>query len=177
MDIYLRELDRADLPVINQWRNDKNLINFLCAPFRFINIEIDEKWFYSYLSNRSNNIRLAICESVSNKLLGVVYLLHIDWLNRSGEYGIQIGDTASQGIGVGFQATVKILEHAFNDLNLHRVQMKVLDNNERAIRLYKKVGFIEEGKLRKAIFKNGQYMDLICMAILKEEFSRPLENK
>ena len=170
MDIYLREIQRSDLPNINRWRNDKNLINFLGAPFRFINIEIDEKWFDSYLSHRANNIRLAICESVGEKLLGVVYLLQIDWINRSGEYAIQIGEKDSQGSGAGFQATVKILEHAFTDLNLNRVYLTVLSNNERAIRLYKKIGFVEEGKLRKAVFKNGRYMDLICMAILKEEF-------
>lgn len=177
MDIYLRELERADLPVINRWRNDKNLINFLGAPFRFINIEIDEKWFDAYLSNRSNNIRLAICESVSNKLLGVVHLIQIDWINRSGELGMQIGDTAHQGIGVGFQALVKIMEHAFNDLNLHRLHIKILDNNERAIRLTKKVGFIEEGRFRQAIFKNGQYIDLICLSILKEYLSNFVKNK
>ena len=37
----LRELDKKDLPVINEWRNNKELISFLGAPFRFINIDVD----------------------------------------------------------------------------------------------------------------------------------------
>jgi diamine N-acetyltransferase len=172
VDIYLREIQRSDLSDLNRWRNDKNLVQFLGSSFRFINYEIDEKWYDSYLSMRSNNIRLAICESVSNKLIGVVYLLQIDWVNRSGEYGIQIGESDYQGSGVGYQATLRILEHAFYDLNLNRVHLSVLENNEKAISLYKKIGFVEEGKLRKAVYKNGQYIDLIYMAILKEEIKR-----
>ncbi len=177
MSIYLRELQRADLPTINRWRSDENLVKFLLSPFRFINLEVDEKWFDAYMSNRLNNIRLAICESVSDKLLGVVYLLNIDWVNRSGELGMQIGEAASQGVGLGTRALVKIVEHAFHDLNLHRLYLQTLSDNGRAITHLKKVGFIEEGKLRKAVFKNGQYMDVNCMSILKEEFNSPSENR
>jgi len=170
MTIYLREIQRSDINEINRWRNDKSLVDYLGAPFRFINKEVDDKWFDSYLSNRSNNIRLAICETDSNNLLGVVYLLQIDWLNSSCEYAIQIGEMSSQGRGVGCQATIKILEHAFSDLNLNRVHLTVLASNEKAIGLYNKIGFVEEGKLRKAVFKNGRYVDLIQMAILSDEY-------
>jgi len=171
MTIYLREIQRSDLTDINRWRNDKSLVDFLGAPFRFIDKEIDEKWFDNYLSSRTNNIRLAICETSSNKLLGAIYLLQIDWLNRSCEYAIQIGETSSHGRGIGFQATMKILEHAFYDLNINRVFLTVLESNERAIRLYRKIGFIEEGKCRKAVFKNGRYTDLVQMSILLDEFN------
>jgi UDP-4-amino-4,6-dideoxy-N-acetyl-beta-L-altrosamine N-acetyltransferase len=170
MNIYLREIQRADISFINRWRNDKNIVNFLGAPFRFINIETDEKWFEFYLSSRNNNLRLAICETENNKLLGVVYLLQIDWINRSAEYAIQIGETSYQGGGVGLQATIKILEHAFIDLNLNRIHLTVLSCNNRALKLYNKIGFVEEGLLRKAVFKNGEYLDLIQMAIMAEEF-------
>lgn len=170
MTIYLREIQRSDLKEINLWRNDKSLIDFLGSPFRFINEEVDEKWFDFYLTSRLNNIRLAICEATSDKLVGVTYLLQIDWINRSGEYSIQIGKISSHSRGIGFQATMKILEHAFNDLNLNRVYLTVLEDNERAIKLYKKVGFIEEGKHRKAVFKNGRYFDFIQMAILADEY-------
>lgn len=170
MDIYLREIRRSDIPAINCWRNNRILIDSLAAPFRFINQEIDERWFEAYMASRSTNVRLAICEAETCQLIGVVYLLQIDWLTRSSEYAIQIGETASQGSGAGYQATVKTLEHAFGDLNLKRVYLTVLESNERAISLYQKIGFVEEGKLRKAAFKNGRYADLIQMSILKEEF-------
>ena len=170
MDIYLREIIRSDLAEINRWRNDKNLIDYLAAPFRFIGKEIDERWFDGYLTSRSNNVRLAICKKDTSQIIGVVYLLDIDWINRSTEYAIMIGESTLLGAGAGFQATIEILNHAFNDLNLQRVSLTVLETNERARQLYKKVGFIEEGRLRKAVFKNGQYRDLICMSIFENEY-------
>ena len=56
----LRELSRNDLKAINLWRSDRDLISFLGAPFRFIDLEVDERWFDSYLSGRGNTIRCAI---------------------------------------------------------------------------------------------------------------------
>lgn len=170
MTINLREIKRNDVNEINRWRNDKKLVDFLGTNFRFINEEVDEKWYEYYLSSRSNNVRLSICDTDSNKILGVIYLLQIDWVNRSCEYAIQLGETSSHGRGIGYLATTKILEHAFYDLNLNRVYLTVLENNERAIRLYKKIGFVEEGKHRKAVFKNGSYIDLTQMSILSDEY-------
>jgi diamine N-acetyltransferase len=171
MNIYLKELERTDLITLNKWRLNHKIIDCLGSPYRFISIEVDQKWYDNYLANRTNNIRLAILSQSDDKLLGAVYLIGIDWISRSCEFGLWIGETEMQGKGVGESATRLILNHAFNDLNLHRVHLTVLTNNIRAQNLYKKVGFVEEGCLRKAVFKNGDYLDLIPMAILANEFN------
>lgn len=169
----LRELSRADLPLLNGWRNDREAQQWLVSPFRFIAEEVDAKWYDGYIGARSNSIRLAICESLSGKFVGVVYLLGIDWISRSGDFGILIGDTSAQGKGAGEFATRTLLTHAFSDINLHRVQLSVLAANERAMSLYRKVGFVEEGCARQAVFKDGEYVDLIQMAILAGEYRNP----
>ena len=56
----LRELERKDLLEIYNWRNDVAVINYLGAPFRYINLEVDEKWFDSYMCSRNNCVRCAI---------------------------------------------------------------------------------------------------------------------
>lgn len=174
MTYFLRELSEADLPEITKWRNSRDVIKFLGAPFRYIDRAVDVKWYQSYLSNRNNNIRLAICNSETNSIIGAVYILGIDWINRSGEFSIWIGNKECHGKGAGKFATSALLAHAFFDLNLHRVHLTVLANNERAINLYKKMGFFEEGRLRDAVFKNGDYIDLIQMSILSHEFNKEL---
>ncbi len=174
MNYFLRELSRADLPAVNGWRNDREAQKWLVSPFRFVADEVDVKWYDGYLGGRTNNIRLAICESPSGKSIGVAYLLGIDWVVRSGDFGILIGDTSAQGKGAGEFATRELLSHAFGDMNLHRVQLSVLAGNERARRLYRKVGFVEEGRARQAAFKGGRYVDLIQMAILASDY-RPIE--
>ncbi|RJG05830.1 N-acetyltransferase [Noviherbaspirillum cavernae] len=176
MSFFLRNLSKSDIELINKWRNDHDAQRGLVSPFRFVAEEVDERWFEAYLDGHANNIRLAIGDSDSHGVIGTVYLLNINWTARSGEFGIWVGDKAWQGKGAGEFATRHMLCHAFADLNLRRVDLTVLANNERAIRLYRKVGFIEEGCQRQAAFKNGEYVDLILMAMLSSEY-RHTESK
>lgn len=168
--IYLREILREDLSVINRWRADKELIDQLCTAFRYIGPEIDERWFDGYMAGREKNIRLAICASEDDRLLGVASILGIDWVGRSAEFSIQIGEKDMYGKGIGELATRMVVHHAFLDLNLGRLYLMTLAENSRAINLYRKIGFVEEGCLRKAIYKNGEYKDQLVMALLKVEY-------
>ncbi|MGF6957513.1 GNAT family N-acetyltransferase [Paraburkholderia youngii] len=164
--IFLREIERGDLPTINAWRADKALVGLLGGTFRYVGPEIDGKWFDSYLSSRAGNVRLAVCLAATRELVGVTYLLGIDWVNRCAEFSIQIGVESARGHGIGEAATRLTLEHAFGDLNLNRISLTVLASNDRAIALYEKVGFRAEGLLRQAVFKDGRYLDVVPMALL-----------
>ena len=59
---------------------------------------------------------------------------------------------------------------AFNNMNLQRVELTVLDNNTRAKHLYEKCGFTYEGRKRKAKYKDGKFVDMLMYSILREEF-------
>ncbi|MGH4049749.1 MAG: GNAT family N-acetyltransferase [Clostridium sp.] len=72
--------------------------------------------------------------------------------------------------GYGQDSVNVLLKYLFMDMAVHRVELEVLDFNLRAINCYKKCGFIQEGKKRKACFSNGDYRDVIIMGILREEF-------
>lgn len=167
----LRELERKDLLAINSWRRNKELIDFLGAPYRFINPDVDGLWFENYMKNRNTSVRCAIVEVENNdNILGIVSLVNINYINKSAEFHIMIGENKNQNKGIGYFATKEILKHAFNDLNLERIELSVLQENERAINLYKKIGFVEEGCKRNSVYKNGKYVNMIIMAILKDEF-------
>ena len=71
---------------------------------------------------------------------------------------------------MGTFAVTAMLKHAFFNLNLRRVELGVLENNAAARHLYEKVGFVQEGVKREANYKNGKYVNMIMMSILKEEF-------
>lgn len=167
---YLREISKKDVSIINSWRNDRSVVSSLGAPFRYIDNSIDERWIDNYYLNRSSVVRLSICDKKTDTAVGVVYLLNIDWVARNCEFAIMIGDTSHQGRGIGEYATKLTIKHAFNDLNLHRVYLTLLEENTRAFKLYTKVGFKKEGLLRHAVFKNGQYLNLIQMSLIADEF-------
>ena len=63
------------------------------------------------------------------------------------------------------------MEHfAFNNLNLHKLELEVREFNGRAIHCYKKCGFKEEGRIRENFYADGKYTDTLFMGILKREF-------
>jgi diamine N-acetyltransferase len=167
---FLRELGAPDISQLNCWRNDPDLIASLVAPFRYIGVEVDRDWYGQYLANRSTAVRLAICHAESNSLVGAVYLTGIDWITRSAELGIWIGVQHHRGKGAGEFACRHLLRHAFGDLNLNRVYLHVVAGNTAAHSLYRKLGFVDEGRLVEAAFKNGRYVDLVPMAILGRNF-------
>jgi RimJ/RimL family protein N-acetyltransferase len=168
-EIFLRELERRDLSALTAWRADRELVGLLGGSFRHVGSEIDEKWFDAYLNSRAHNVRLAICLKSTGEAVGVTYLLGIDWVSRCAEFSIQIGVESTRGRGIGEAATRLTLQHAFDDLNLHRISLTLLASNARAKALYEKVGFRAEGLLRQAAFKGGRYLDVIPMALLSTE--------
>lgn len=167
----LRELERKDLPIINRWRNDAELIALLGAPFRYINLDVDMKWFDGYMSNRGNAVRCAITKENDDTILGLVSLVSINYMNQSAEFHIMIGDKENQGQGMGTFAVNEMLKHAFYNMNLQRVELTVLEDNERARHLYEKCGFVYEGRKRQAKFKNGRFLDMLLYSILRQEYS------
>lgn len=164
----LRELERKDLERINQWRSDPELIALLTATFRYINQEVDQRWYESYMASRGSCVRCAITDE-DDRLVGLVSLMNIDSVNRSASLRIMIGEAQYRGKGAGTFAVREIVNHAFNNLNLRRIELNLLATNTRALHVYEKCGFRQEGTKRQAVYKNGNYVDLILMALLKEE--------
>ena len=168
--IHLRELSRSDLPAVNRWRQDRALTDGLGAPHRYIDLEVDDAWFDAYLGRRGTDVRCAICRDGHAGAMGVVSLTGIDPVHRHAELHILLGEHDAHGQGIGTAATVAMLRHGFFDLNLHRIFLFVLATNQPAARVYEKAGFTREGTLREAACKNGEYQDLIVMAVLRSEF-------
>ena len=163
----LRELERKDLKAINLWRNDEKIIVMLGAPYRFINQEVDEKWFDNYMQSRNNSIRCAIVSDESDEIIGLVSLMEINYINRSATLHIMIGQKG-QGKGAGTFAVKTMCEHAFNNYGLHRIELDVLSDNKIAQHVYEKCGFVQEGIKRQAVFKNGKYIDMFLYSLLNK---------
>ena len=173
----LRELESRDLKEINSWRNDPELIGHLAAPYRYINLRVDEEWFENYMRSRSTNVRCAIVDENDKVLYGLISLTGIDQLNQCAELHIMIGSREHRGKGVGTFAVKEMLHHAFCNLNLRRIELTSLADNTISHKLYEKCGFRREGTKRKAVFKNGEYIDMHMYSILKEEYMELKENE
>ena len=105
-----------------------------------------------------------------DRLLGFFYLGVMSWIHRDAWVAIGIGDREFWGKGYGTDAMRVGLRYAFDELHLHRVSLTVYGNNARAMRSYEKAGFKREGSLPEAMFRDGEFIDIVHMGMLRAEW-------
>lgn len=170
MGIYLRALEEEDYTELYKWRNDFGITDLLGGNRFYVSKLREKKWIEEAILNDKTNLHLAICLKEKNHLLGIVNLTNINHLNKKAEFSIMIGDITQQGKGYGKIAAKLMLKHGFEELNLNRIYLTVLNKNVKAIKLYEAIGFLKEGMLRQEIFKNNEFQDMMIMSILRKEF-------
>jgi len=131
----------------------------------FSNIEKLEKSFQESLS-RENYWYVY----KDTDLIGVAFLHSIDLDDKRARYAVAIYNSENWSKGYGAEITHCVLKHAFHSLKLHKVDLKVLEYNKRAIASYKKCGFVKEGILRENAFINNVWYNDVIMGILCHEF-------
>ncbi|KAH8104693.1 acyl-CoA N-acyltransferase [Cristinia sonorae] len=127
------------------------------------------KWKETYRGWLDNNRLHWIIETLQGEWVGYLCLVDQNPKNRDGEISILL--TKSQwGKGYATEVLQFTVDYAFRVFNLHRVSLGVFGSNDRALEVYKKVGFVEEGRVRKAHWVDGAWRDLILLGILDEEW-------
>jgi RimJ/RimL family protein N-acetyltransferase len=160
MLVPLRE---EDAEALFRWITDRELVE-LSAPFDPPTAEQHRRWFDS-IRTRDDVEIFGIRLVEDDRLIGSCQLHSIDRQRGSAELQIRIGERDAWGRGNGTEAVGLLVDHAFGELGLRRVELHVFATNQRAIRAYEKVGFeIEDRGARKA-FVGGRYLDVLAMAI------------
>ncbi len=96
--------------------------------------------------------------------------LTLNEADRRARLAMGIFDANKLGKGLGTEATRLVLQYAFETLKLHRVDLRVLEYNRRAIRCYEKCGFIREGVERDGALIEGRWETDVMMSILEHEY-------
>lgn len=171
--VTLREYREEDFPEIRAWVNDPEVAQYLSDIFAAAQSETVTQKFFDRVtgSPEPNAFWFVISDTKTEKYLGQIDLVDINWINRRGTLGIVIPNPANRGRGIGREALSLLAHYAFSRLNLHKIELRVFDYNTRAIEMYKRVGFKEEGRLREHIFRAGCYHDTMEMGLLASEFA------
>lgn len=164
--IMLRKPELEDAEVLYHLKNDPETIDLLGGFTKGYDKEGIKAWI-TFHNNASDECLYLIEEISSGKVIGHVGLYNIDHRIRKAEFAIMIADKSAKGKGYGNICTEYMLEFGFNQLNLNRIELSLLSTNKIAHHIYLKNGFVEEGILKQAQFKNGNYIDVILMAKLK----------
>jgi RimJ/RimL family protein N-acetyltransferase len=113
---------------------------------------------------------VALVIVAGEQAVGDINLFEINTRNRCCRVGLSIWRTEDRGKGYGGDALRALLRWAFRELNMHRVELSVDPSNERAIRLYERLGFVREGVRREAHYDAGRFIDDVQMGLLDREF-------
>jgi len=169
--VRLRSVEKEDIPLFFEWLNDPEVIEGLSL-FLPMSLADENHWFERLAERPPEEKPLAIEVRSSDgwRLVGNSGFHNIEWHNRSAEIGIFIGDKSIWNKGYGTEAVSLLLQHGFGTLNLNRVFLSVHETNRRAIRAYEKAGFIQEGAMRQAVYKNGKFQDMLFMSVLRSEW-------
>lgn len=167
--VRLRAFREDDLKNVLAWLNNPAVTRYLSSMRPWSVVE-ERGWLDRAMRNDDPTAVTYVIESADGEYAGSIGLMHIDGRNRRAEVGVVISRPEDWGRGMGTEAMILMLRHAFEEMNLHRVTLRVYTFNERAQRSYTKIGFVEEGRLREDTYRHGAWHDTVLMGILAEEF-------
>jgi RimJ/RimL family protein N-acetyltransferase len=174
--IRLTALSKRDISTLVQWDEDAGFLRLLdSSPARPRTEEAIRVWL-DQLDTTNNEMMFAIRPIDSETLIGTVGFDGIEWSHQVAGFAIGIGDRENQGKGYGLEATRLALAFAFNELNLHRLQLSVFEYNERAIALYERCGFRREGVFREYLNRDGLRHDMYLYGLLRHEWAAGLSD-
>jgi len=166
--INLQKVERDSIEKLRSWRNDPSLKRYF-REHRDISKEDQLKWYEDKVLNDRSQYNFEIREASNGKLIGHCGLYYINWISRTAEFGIYIGDFDYRNGGYGSDSLRTLLRYGFNDLNMNKIWGEVYDNNK-AIKIYRHIGFKDEGTLRDNYYNEGRYWDSHIISILKKEY-------
>lgn len=170
--VYFRPLRKEDADgPYPHWLNDPEVCRgngHATFPYTLT----EARQYIESVTGSRRDIVFAICRKSNHQHIGNVALLGIDWVARTGEFAILIGDKSMWGKGVGYEALKAIIEYAFYTLNLERVYWGTIDGNKGMISISEQLGAIQEGRRIKAVFKGGQRKDMLEFGILREDYKK-----
>lgn len=170
--VALGPIRRDLLPLYQRWMNDFSTTRNLSIQANPLPREKEEAWF-ERAATRDGDPMFTIFEKGTGRAIGNTDI-QFDSRNRTGNFGICIGEADCRGKGYGTEATRLMLDFAFTAHGIHNVMLTVYEFNRGAIRCYEKAGFKEFGRRRQCQFMGGRLWDVVYMDCLATEFQSPL---
>lgn len=172
MKVYLRALEIDDYLLINKWRNDPEVTKYLTGNVFLVSSEREKKSIENKIFDDNRNIYFAICESEYNKLIGYSSINNIDTRNLKAEWGgTIIGDKDYLGRGFGKEASALMLSFIFDQYPINKCYAYCLKEHPVTAKLFASLGFQKDGIMRKDVFKNGEFKDVLVFSILRDEIN------
>lgn len=165
LGLKLRPLEREDLTFVHELDNNESVMHYWFEEPYEAFVELCDL-YDKHIHDQSE--RRFVVER-EHERVGLVELVEINHIHRRAEFQIIIAPQ-HQGKGYASASTALAMHYAFTVLNLHKLALIVDCENVRALRVYRKLGFVEEGLLRSEFFVDGVYRDVLRMAAFQDQY-------
>lgn len=164
--ISLVPLAAEHLDATRKWANDPYLMQRILR-VTAVSEQDQQRWFERLQDDPS---RVVFAVLFREEHVGNVGLYDIDTLHGRAMFWIMLGEAGARGVGLGSEAIRLMLAYGFHELGLHKIYLHVGVDNVPALRIYDKMGFVQEGILRQHFLINGHYVDAMMMSLLRSEY-------
>jgi RimJ/RimL family protein N-acetyltransferase len=175
MDITLRKFDRDDIARLIGWVDSGGPEFFVRWAGTAFEYPLTAAQLEAHLAEaegaEATRRVFAAVDDASGEVVGHAELSRIDRKNRSASISrLLVGEPSARSHGIGAQIVSRLLDVAFGEMGLHRVDLYVLEFHVAALSMYKGLGFKTEGHLVEARRAGGKYWNAYYMAMLKEQW-------
>jgi RimJ/RimL family protein N-acetyltransferase len=163
--VVLRSRCAADVPYARAWYADPGTTRWLLLPYP----KTAEGYDVPAEPATFADVKLTIVDRESDKPIGYAGLVNGSPEHRRATAFLAVGDAAYRGKGYGADALRALCRFGFDTMNLAKVELEVVADNERAVRTYERLGFVREVHRRRALWTNGAWRDEYLMGVLPGE--------
>ena len=172
--IGFRAIDEADLEKLRIFHNESETVLFLGRAEIFTSLEQRQWW--NMMSCSATNRTFCIIKDSYKDIIGVLRTNNIDHINKNCEIGIDLLPEF-RAKGDGYKSYKMALEYLFDHFGMHTVYLRYIAFNEKAGKLYEKLGFLRTGLFPEYIFRYGKYWDYILMSMTVEQYKELYKSK
>ena len=181
----LRALKAEDIPVWRDWFNSAEVTRNMNKGMFPVSEERQREIFDSLVRSRSDvQLGVVLKEGKGRagsdpyggdgyeegSLVGIVGIHKIDWIHRTGDMSIVIGEARCRGRGVGTEAIALMTAHGFEKLNLRKITAGMWATNEGSRRSFEKNGYLHEATIKESFFCESGYVDEYRLGIFRADW-------
>ena len=164
--VQLRRVEPSDYPAIQEWQNDPEVFYWMDYERAFSLEDIRQSEEHAVTEGHPFVI------VAEGRAIGRIGLNNFRPRDEMASLYIFVGDRDVRGKGYGIDALMALIAYGFDALNLRKIELWTLAHNERAIRMYKSAGFVEDGRIPERSYKEDRWADHLVMSIDRDAFAR-----
>ena len=172
--VYLRGLEREDLKILHEMMNDEEVMMWARSrPDTTVSMEELEKEYDAELKGDTSRRRtFVIVHRATKKPIGWATIRWWRPGHTTADIGIALSDKGLRGRGIGSEVNLLLIQLAFDQYNMHKVELWTRGDNPAAIGSAQKNGFKIEGRLRDTVYFDGRFHEGVMMGILRDEYEK-----